>query len=56
MATRHLPAAAQAIAAQQGWNEESLVIHLAGFIQQQGQNDKLAEYLGDVASEETTVR
>ena len=56
MARRHLPAAAQAIAAQQGWNDESLVIHLAGFIEQQGQNDELAEYLGDIASEENTVQ
>ena len=49
---RHLPSGAEATANNQGWNDESIVVHLAGFISQQGLNDKLTDYLAVAAAEE----
>jgi hypothetical protein len=51
-AARHLPSGAEPIAYDQGWDDESLVIHLAGFIAKQGLETELTQYLADVAAEE----
>lgn len=52
-AARHLPSGtAEQTAYDQGWDDESLVVHLTGFISRKGLNDDLAQYLADVAAEE----
>lgn len=48
----NLPEAAGEIAGGQGWDDESIVIHLAGFISSQGLDDELTQYLDKVAAEE----
>jgi hypothetical protein len=40
------------IAAAQGWNDESLIIHLLGYIRACHMQDTLADYLQDRADEE----
>lgn len=52
MAARHLPPTAEQVANAQGWDAESIVIHLAGFIAKEGLNDKLVGYFDAVAIEE----
>lgn len=49
---KHLPEAAGEIAGGQGWDEESLVIHLAGFISSKGLDEELTQYLSQAAAEE----
>lgn len=51
-AARHLPSGAEQTAYDQGWNDDSLVIHLSGFIASKGLGDELSQYLADVAAEE----
>ena len=51
-AARHLPSGAEQTARAQGWNDESIVIHLAGFISEQGLDQQLSDYLSVVADEE----
>lgn len=48
----HLPNSSLDIALEQGWDDDSIVIHLAGFIASKGLNDDLARYLAKVAKEE----
>lgn len=52
MSINHLPAAALDIVSDMGWNEESVIIHLNGFIAEKDLEDELAEYLAVVADEE----
>jgi len=51
-AARHLPSGAEQTARAQGWNDESLVVHLAGFISDQGLDQQLSDYLSAAADEE----
>lgn len=51
-AARHLPSGAEQTAYDQGWNDDSLVIHLSGFIASKGLGDELSQYLADAAAEE----
>lgn len=52
MSINHLPTAALDIVSDMGWDEESVVIHLKGFITEKDLDDELAEYLAVVADEE----
>jgi len=49
---KHLPDAAQTIAEEQGWDEESIIIHLMGFIASKDLEAELETYLEEVAEEE----
>jgi len=51
-AARHLPSGAEQTSYAQGWNDETLVIHLAGFISAQGLDQQLSDYLSVAANEE----
>ncbi|MFZ3482199.1 hypothetical protein [Sphingomonas sp. 3-13AW] len=51
-ALAHLPSSAVQTAADQGWNEETLVVLLTGFISRQGLDAQLTDYLATVAAEE----
>lgn len=51
-AARHLPSGAEQTAYAQGWNDESLVIHLAGFIASRGLDQELSDHLAAAADEE----
>lgn len=48
---RHLPEAAQKTVAEAGWNEETILILLIGFIMDKGLNDELCAHLDEVAAE-----
>lgn len=48
----NLPIEAADIAAEQGWNDESLIIHLTGFIEHQDLGQALTTYFAVVAAEE----
>lgn len=55
MSIKHLPDAAAGVAAKQGWNDESIIIHLMGFIRDNfnGDTDKSLElYFGAMADHE----
>ena len=52
MSLSHLPPAALAIASEQGWDEATVIIHLVGFIAQEGLTESLSDYLEAVADEE----
>lgn len=52
MSINHLPAAALDIVSDMGWNEESVIIHLNGFIKDKDLEDDLADYLAVAADEE----
>ena len=51
---KHLPEGAQDVAAQQGWNDESLIVHLLAFIAERspGFDSDLAGFFREVADEE----
>jgi hypothetical protein len=51
---KHLPDAPAGVAAKQGWDDTSLIIHLMGFIEHNVRNhEKLLElYFGAMADEE----
>jgi hypothetical protein len=52
-AYKHLPDAAGRIAGGQGWDDNSIVIHLVGFIREQGLSDNdVADYFSRAADEE----
>ena len=53
MSLNHLPDDALATAQDRGWNEESVVIHLKGFISDHDHDDELYQYAKDAADEET---
>jgi hypothetical protein len=48
----HLPEDCIEIAAAQGWDDESIIIHLLGFIRSCRVQDSLADYLQKCANEE----
>ena len=48
----HLPADVQSIAAAQGWSEESIIIHLVGYIEGHKPDETLKDYMTKVAQEE----
>jgi len=48
----HLPTAAQETAEAQGWEDESLIIHLSAFIKEHSLTQELAEYFEAIATEE----
>lgn len=55
MQHRDLPASANAIIAQQGWDLESITTHLIGFIQQHGPiawETRLTDYFTSCADDE----
>lgn len=49
---KHLPPRAQAAAEQQGWDEDSIIMHLVEFIESQVLLEELEEYFEEVANEE----
>ena len=51
-AARHLPSGAEQTAYAQGWDDESLVVHLAGFLSGKGLDQELSDYLAAAADEE----
>lgn len=58
MSINHLPEKAGEIIDQQGWNADSVIIHLIGFIMKNGPiawEERLYEYFDDVAKEETNI-
>ena len=52
MSMNHLPAAALAIAASMGWNEESVLIHLNSFVDENDLTEDLAAHARKAAEEE----
>lgn len=52
MSINHLPEDALATAASMGWNEESVLIHLVGFIEENDLSEDLDAYARDAAAEE----
>ena len=48
----YLPLSAQDTAEAQGWDDESIIIHLTAFISKQNLNTQLGEYFAAIAEEE----
>lgn len=51
----HLTDVSRDIASNQGWDEESIIIHLMGFIAEKELEQELEGYLAEVANEENGI-
>jgi hypothetical protein len=51
---RHLPDDVQEIVGDQGWNDETVIIHLMGYIRACKVKDALADYFQECADEENS--